>query len=171
MPLVNRSVRGFGSRLTEALNVQSPMSIQNHIVSMSMPEPVMAPVKISAPVEAPRGYSSYEGFKSFANNGALSIDDIVKGLARNHSAPVIPVSERKIELARGVEPVYENVEPIFENVEPIEQSSISKGDYSTTHSLARALVAGDRLAVFTALRECAYGEVAGTDHLRGGVFD
>ena len=55
----------------------------------------------------PRAYSSYNGFKSFAHNGALSIDDIVKGLSHLNS----PVPSSQPPVSR-VEPIYENVEPI-----------------------------------------------------------
>ncbi|KKW45341.1 MAG: hypothetical protein UY97_C0025G0005 [Parcubacteria group bacterium GW2011_GWB1_57_6] len=100
--------------------------------------------------EAPRGYSPYEGFKSFAHNGALSIDDIVKGLARNHPAP-------------EPEPVRENIEPIYQNVEPIENAARAGVAASSTapihiRGLIAALVEGDRAAVFAGLRQ----------HMRGG---
>ena len=42
----------------------------------------------TGPQEVAKAYSAYEGFKSFAQGGALSIDDIVSGLARETHAPV-----------------------------------------------------------------------------------
>lgn len=42
----------------------------------------------TGPQEVAKAYSAYEGFKSFAQGGALSIDDIVMGLTRENHAPV-----------------------------------------------------------------------------------
>lgn len=94
--------------------------------------------------EPPREYSTYDGFKSFAHNGTLSIEDIVKSLSRVlQAAP------------KNVEPIYEGVEPVFENVEPI----VADADTvpAQVRAFVSALVGGDRLAVFVGLREHVHG--------------
>ena len=58
-------------------------------------------------MESEREYSPYEGFKSFAKGGALTIEDIVRGLSRQSSLESRPNP--------GTEPVYEKVEPIYES--------------------------------------------------------
>src|SRR3989344_525707 len=128
-----------------------------------MPEPHEARRRTESVVgEAPRGYSSYEGFKSFAKNGALSLDDIVKGLARSQS-PVPPAptpfgSELRPQASR----VYANVEPIYENVEPITadtaRDTVPVSAPAHIRGFTAALVEGDREAVFAGLRQ----------HVRGG---
>ncbi len=156
MPLVSRRARSFGARVMETLNTRAPVSeaiFQND----SAPLPLMA----QAPHEAPRGYSSYDGFKSFARGGALSIEDIVKGLARSHPAPIAERSEsiRNVEpVYEKVEPIYENVEPIYENVEPIAVDTAPASAPTHVRGFISALVEGDRSAVFAGLRQ----------HVRGG---
>lgn len=131
-----RSLRIFGSRVREAPNVRESLPVVKQAVPAAASEPSPPPPAAQEPREAPRGYSSYEGFKSFAHSGALSIEDIVKGLARN------------------VEPIYENVEPITAEIPsnttpvPIQMSA---------RDFISALVRGDRAAVFAGLRQRAQG--------------
>lgn len=59
-------------------------------VATSLPQRSVA----AAPTPAAPVYSPHEGFRSFATGGALTIDDIVKGLSRESDiAPVAPVME------------------------------------------------------------------------------
>ncbi len=101
--------------------------------------------------EAPRGYSSYEGFKSFARNGALSIEDIVKGLS--HALKTTQ---------KNKEPIYEGVEPVYEHVEPIVADAVAETGAVPPHirGFAAALVEGDRVAVFAGLRQHIRGSGA-----------
>lgn len=134
IPLAIHSINGFGSRVSTALNAPG---------AASAPASVAPAAKMSAPAPAPaapRGYSAYEGFKSFGRDGAISIDDIVKGLSRHHPSS-----------ARQIEPPTPNVEPIYENVEPIEPAPAPSLDASA-RELIFALLAGDRGAVFEGLR-------------------
>lgn len=113
-PFVGNRARKFGTRVALALNETSapaPLPVREQKMSVPAPRPV-APVP-----EAPRGYSTYEGFKSFAHEGVLSVEDIVKGLSR--SAATRPASVRTEPIRDNVEPVYDRVEPIYSNVEPV----------------------------------------------------
>jgi hypothetical protein len=142
--LIGRSLRSLGFRVREALNVRESLLAVRQIVPASVSKPSPPPAAQEPhPVEydetsreAPRGYSSYEGFKSFAHNGALSIEDIVKGLARN------------------VEPIYENVEPIVNDI-IVNTASVSAP--MNTRDFISALVRGDRVAVFAGLRQHVQG--------------
>ncbi len=134
---------------------------QSPVVPAPRPAPV-APQILAATLtpEPPRGYSSYEGFKSYARGGALSIDDIVKGLSRHHKA----VAEHSALVKASVEPIYENVEPVYEDVEPINGNAeaITKSVESEAdiRGFAAALVGGDRAAVFAGLRQHIRGNGA-----------
>jgi len=104
------------------------------------------PVVRAATLEAPRSnYSTYHGFKSYAKDGALSIDDIVKSLSH---APVASAL-----LAPQAEPIVQ-VEPIYEHVEPIapvlKKAPVAE---SATPDTLTALLVGDRAAVFAGLRQ------------------
>lgn len=174
VPVANRRMRNFGSRVSEALNVRefAPIVAQRSAPapesqpfqnSVMTPEP---PRKADALVGSPterRGYSSYDGFKSYAKNGALSVDDIVKGLSRHPYA----VAEHTAHVQANVEPIYEKVEPIYDRVEPIYEhvetitsnAAVEAGAVQPhIRGFAAALCEGDRVAVFAGLRQ----------HLRGG---
>ena len=161
VPFVNRRMHNFGSSVLTLLNAQE--SVPNHIAPHPLPniaerrveiptkqvEPKVFPAIERKLTEMSQGFSSYDGFKSFARKEALSVEDIVKGLSREHSAVVNP----------NIEPVYENVEPIYENVEPITVNSVKEEVKEETESLisargfTSALIEGDREAVFAGLRQ------------------
>ena len=135
------------------------------------PAPAREPIAtVMRATQSPAAYSPYEGFKSFADEGALTIDDIVKGLSKMPAsyrpfaeAPVAPA------VAPKTEPIYEHVEPIYENVEPIRAEApapmsapvapIARPAAVTTAPPAQvpafldALLRGDREATFGMLRE------------------
>ena len=123
-------------------------------------------VAAQVPIGPSQHYSPYEGFKSYAKNGALSIDDIVKGLSRgsavasakaghHHAINVEPIYE-------NVEPIYEHIEPVYENVEPITDGTAIEIGVVQPHirGFAGALVEGDRAAVFAGLRQHIRGSGA-----------
>jgi hypothetical protein len=157
-PLANRSLRNFGARVSTALNAREMR--QAFAMHSAPPAPAaehqtfqsntpMYPYGHNETLpEAPRGHSSYDGFKSFAHNGALSIDDIVKSLSRQQARPVAQA-----------EPI-QNTEPIYENIETIAPTAIAETSTApaSTRGFIAALVEGDRVAVFAGLRQ----------HVRGG---
>jgi len=180
MPYANRSLQAFGARVIEILNsekfVPAPVAVHAPAAHQrATPPPVHKavaprPVALSASAvrEAPRAYSTYDGFKSFAQKGALSIDDIVKGLTREtHTHTVQHVVETAAQ-APNVEPIYANVEPIpapepKKVGEPIPPPTLPEPEPETAvpadvKGFTSALLEGDRLAVFAGLRQ----------HTRGG---
>jgi len=167
VPLTKRSLRDFVSRVLESLNARESVIADRHFASAGAtlaapPVPVREPhivvseSGVAAP-EAPRGYSTYDGFKSFAQkNGALSVDDIVKSLSRRHPATTV---SRNVEPIVHAEPVYENVEPIYEQVETIVDAARAEmtGAPASVRGFIAALVEGDRVAVFAGLRQHVRG--------------
>lgn len=157
LPYLRRRFGDFGGRVALALNTPALAA-----PSIPFPSPVIAvaPKPAYTPtMSSTGGYSSYEGFKSFAREGALSIEDIVKGLSkvpsdfRPFAAPVAPSA------APRVEPIYENVEPIYDRVEPIREEYLEPARAVAPSVIAphipaflEALLAGDREAVFSMLR-------------------
>ena len=161
LPYLARAGRAFGMRVSELVNAVEmpqtvpPMPAQKH------EEP--APHK-EAP-EAPQSYSTYDGFKSFATSEALSIEDIVKGLARStaqamHREETATAPHTNTEpIFDRVEPVAENVEPIYDNVEPIATEKPAPKPVTPRmatpahlHGFLAALIERDREAVFGTLR-------------------
>ncbi|MHB1162936.1 MAG: hypothetical protein ACYCZZ_00175 [Minisyncoccota bacterium] len=168
IPFTSRSVRTFGARVSDALNAQ------NFAPAVAAPQPRVYATAASAPPsveettqpEAPRGYSPYEGFKSFAHNGALSIDDIVKGLSREQAALATHRGSGFAPAAAPVEPVIEPIAPILEDTsfQPYTEPIVSPAKASEPVSipadvrgLTSALVEGDRAAVFAGLRQLVRG--------------
>jgi len=157
VPSIKRHARDFGSRVASVLNsVPEAIPVADFAALTSARESRTFQNEKAAP-ETSRRYSSYDGFKSFSRNNALSIEDIVKGLSRERSAII---AERRAGASPNVEPVYENVEPIYENVEPIASDITNNTDETgaSTRGFVTALIEGDRTAVFAGLRQ----------HVRGG---
>jgi len=142
-PIVNRRIRNFGSRVSALLNVPE-LSLAREQIAPVMPSLAALPAARQDVPEAARGYSPYDGFKSFAHNGVLSVEDIVRGLSKESSAAA---AEHVAEPTEPAEP-----EVPMEPPAPVENISLSVRDF------ASALVAGDRAAVFAGLRQ----------HLRNG---
>ncbi len=148
VPFAYGHARRFGERISATLN--NAQKSEDKIASVAL-----TPQLPETP-QASRGYSAYEGFKSFAHNGALSIEDIVKGLSHQTRPPVV---DRTVKPTRNVEPIYENVEPVRENVETIAEGIAPEADAAThgtpvqVRGFLSALVEGDRVAVFAGLRE------------------
>lgn len=153
-PRVNRAasafsfwVRGrayeFSDGISKIVNAQTPAPAAPHAHA---PAPRTAHMPLSS--AHARHFSPHEGFKSFAHDGALSVEDIVKGLSRAHPEPVhIP----QVAPAYQEEEVYEAA-PVARRAEPVFEGA------SDVRGFAAALALGDRPAVFAGLRQ----------HLRGG---
>lgn len=175
-PTINRSLANFGSRVAGALNAPHEREQYAKPVTQSaqpsapvqQPEPVADnPVSMAVAQALPtRGYSTYEGFKSYAQNGVLSIDDVVKSLSRNASASAAPqktdsVAQSAAVPAAQAAPSYQNVEPIYDNVETIQEEIPAAKDETPAPAHIRGFVAalleGDREAVFAGLRQQVRG--------------
>ncbi len=160
VPFAYRSARLFGERISAVLNAQS-----GNLALAGVPSAPASPTPSVAAAKPPvaREYSTYEGFRSFAHDGALSIEDIVQGLSRHAPETSEPLlREHKAEPAARTEPVHEKVEPIYENVETIATApgaSTNEPNAAPVHvrGFAAALVEGDRAAVFAGLREQTRG--------------
>lgn len=146
-PFVNRRIRNFGARVTAVLNTQEQKIafIQNTIPST----PSMPSIMKQELPEVPRGYSSYDGFKSFSQKEALSIEDIVKALSREH--PKIVEQHNEERPAPKVEPIYESVQPTVSDM------VAETGEHSSVRGFTAALIEGDRAAVFAGLRQQVRG--------------
>ena len=103
--------------------------------------------KPAAPAR-PQGYNQHDGFRSFAANEGLTIDDIVKGLSRqielNHE-PAKPVVELREEPVAAPAPVAAAPRP--------ETAHAHIGD--GVRDFLGALLAGDRDTVFGMVRKMA----------------
>lgn len=158
MPFAYRSLLDFTARVVEMVNAQKlalVAVVKAPTVTTSGIEVPTESVAEELHPEATHSYSSYDGFKSFARNGALSVEDIVKGLARKHPAPFV-------EPITNIEPVYDTVEPVYENVEPVVSTpsappAVAPAD---VRGLTTALIEGDRTAVFAGLRQQVRGGLA-----------
>ncbi len=174
MPRASQSLRNFGARVSTVLNTREDMpAVAMATAAPARSAPPVAPMppagSTGALPDVPRGYSSYDGFKSFARNGAISIEDIVKGLSRvpfvasakegHHHTALAPAAQPPVNIEPvydKVEPAYDRVEPIYENVETVEADTTAAPPH--IRGFAAALVEGDRAAVFAGLRQ----------HIRGG---
>ena len=135
-PLINRRLRAFIMRVSELLNVTAPVVVS--------PFGLAAEQKIP---ETPRGYSPYDGFKSFAQDGALSVEDIVKSLSKKRS--VSRIEEETVELV--TEPTAIADSSLSAAAEDGANIPVSVRGFTV------ALLEGDRSAVFAGLRQQVRG--------------
>jgi hypothetical protein len=139
LPFMKVKTMAFGASVGAALNNDVRATHDDHLVSahysqnveevhVANTEPIMAS---ALAMPAARGYSTYDGFRSYAAGEALSIDDIVKGLSRTPAAPA-PVAPAPAALAQA---------PV------IHQEATAE-----VRSFLIALLDGDRTTVFNTLR-------------------
>ncbi|HVW82614.1 MAG TPA: hypothetical protein VHC68_01585, partial [Candidatus Paceibacterota bacterium] len=168
LPWLARKARDFGLEVAGALEggafALAPAGAAPRApagASAPIAQPVLRSGTEQQAALAPR-HSPYEGFKSFATGGTLSIDDIVKGLSRSPQSAAL--AERE-----GVEPpAVRNIEPIYENVEPIQMAAeMPAPEPARTAPSAKpvaplapevpsfiaALIAGKREEVYATLRQ------------------
>jgi hypothetical protein len=149
LPLLHRSINRFGVRVVEVLN--APKFTPSEATSLPEVPAIRAPEIIEEhPHLAEHGHLLYDGFKSFARNGALSVEDIVKGLSRGHASvqAEVPAPESRPAPETPSTPSL-LTEARYEPTLPEGEASRA-GDAQT---FIAALVAGDRLAVFATARE------------------
>ncbi len=155
VPALRRSLIDFGGQVQMILNTPTA----GGAAAMPLPSVPMAPVmrQTMTEQEDTRGYSAYEGFKSFAKQETLSIEDIVKGLARTHKIP--SAAPQPAAMQAHTEPIYENVEPI----EAVPAQTITEhvaeasGISTDVRGFTYALLEGDREGTFAGLRQYARG--------------
>ena len=176
LPYANRQLRYVGTHVHELLNTKQDVGAE---YSDSDKPFVMADASGSADVsdiapEVKQSYSTYDGFRSFAKEGgALTIDDIVKGLSRNEFSSVSDEDThekvKKDFLKEGI--MIENdmskkkeidiANVAEEVVETVQQEEKTKdtvvGIATDTRGFLIALLEGDRNAVFSTLRQVVRG--------------
>jgi hypothetical protein len=147
LPFVQRQTQTFASCVAASLN-----SVPR--VTVAVTEPVVPLPAAPAVKDQPRSsnYSAYNGFSSFAANGALSVEDIVKSLSRQHAV------EREQEQTDLV-PKTEKENEVITSAIPV-----------SAQEFASALLIGDRQAVFAALRQHAQNNGAPEKLVSGAAF-
>jgi hypothetical protein len=156
LPYGKRKLQAFGARVSETLNAPATPAFAMKSAAPA-PAPYRAPVFLqqeAAADEADDNYSAFDGFKSFAQSEALSVEDIVKGLARGRAAkaPEVVITETA--------PLPEAA-PVVQVVAPKEAAPSARVEQAVPVSVRGMVVAileGDKEAVFAALRQ----------HVRGG---
>jgi hypothetical protein len=182
LPFAFRKVGSFGSNVKEVLKqpvVASTHTVTTHhapAAASHAPAHHAAPSHTSshehaAPAEAPKGYQAYqaqEGFRSFASGGALSIDDIVKGLAREAEARPTATAhdirpdflvETSTEHGEPSHHVYVDVaaQPQMVTEAPVAQAAPAPVQEAApvnedVRTFIAALLSGDRETVFSTIR-------------------
>ena len=127
---------GFGPAAVASIAPAAPTPA----VHQAAHSAAVATAKPAASAHAERVYSPHEGFRSFASGGALTIDDIVKGLSR----------ESEMELTRG--PV-EIPAPAAHAEAPVAKNERAYSD--NIPGFIEALINGDRDHVFGTVRTIA----------------
>lgn len=184
LPLAYRKVGSFGSNVKEVL--KQPVAASTHTVTTHSAPASHAPAHAPAShapshgnthehathVEAPKGYQAYqaqEGFRSFATEGALSIDDIVKGLAREAQArPTATAHDLRpdfmVETSTDThgEPSHHVYMEVPAQAEPVQEApapapvpapaAVAAPVNEDVRTFIAALLSGDRETVFGTIR-------------------
>ena len=153
MPFALKRVNAFGSQVKETLagdrSVSAPVAEHT-----SIPVQEAASVHAYTAPEPVAEYQATQGFRSFAQGAALTIDDIVKGLAREAEAHPTATAhelrpnfmireEEQSHYEAAPEPVAAKPEPVVEAPAPV---NADVSDFIT------ALLQGDRDTVFGTIR-------------------
>lgn len=180
-PFINRSIRDFGSRVAAMVNTSAFVSTTPSLVPIAVAAapaatPVSEPIltvpvasaatasieEASAPAapEVRSSYSSYDGFKSFAQDGTLSIDDIVKGLSRGRSVSASTLAAAPQAAPVPVAPVMPvpTAAPVEAELPTVSSAATPTTEIPVdTRGFTIALLQGDRTAVFAGLRQYVRG--------------
>ncbi len=178
MPFAFARVSSFGGKVKEALNsgvalsTHAPAHGDSHHAHAAPVARGHAPAHTSsgahghddhghhAPVEPPKPTLAADGFRAFTSGGALSIDDIVKGLAREAEAhPEASAHDLPVDFAHAhaPAPVMHVAEAPVAHVSeaPVYAATPAPVAAPISHDVREflaALIAGNRDAVFGTVR-------------------
>jgi len=150
MPFALRRVRTFGTDVHGVLNSDQHAEPVANVMQSAHVAPLSHAPAHGAHAPEPqgfRGYTTNEGFRSFAQSESLTIDDIVKGLSRE-SAQQAPAHAAP-EAHTNVEPV---VAPYTERIQEPAAPAAAMEIHHDVPAFIEALLAGDRDQVFGMLR-------------------
>ncbi len=152
LPFALRRMGIFGGEMSYAVNEPVYAPIAHAPVAHTQVAYVPAMHSVAAPVRpvASRTYSSYEGFKALADNGTLTVDDIVKGLSREtETHSYVAPTQHATPIANVVEQITVMTAPVAHTVEVPVAKVISQD----VPSFIKALVAGEKETVFAIIRD------------------
>ncbi len=155
IPYGTRATRTFGTQVSAFLNAPEP-EVASEPVRVA-PVAARADERHDVAAEPARGYSAYEGFKSLAHEEALTIEDIVHGLSRNHAvahSTETVASTPAPASAAAPAPVWTTPE---QDPEPPRTPAADSPVIADVRGFVIALAQGDRAAVFAGLRQHARG--------------
>lgn len=180
LPVAYRKLGAFGGNVKDVLG-QPAVVVATHTPEVHAPvhAPMFAPANVRSaghatvahpeeaytPVEAPQQYQEHEGFRSYATGSALTIEDIVKGLAREAEArPTASAHELRpdfmVAQAEQSAPVYptheesrveETPAPLVQPV-PAVVAHVATPFNEDIRQFIEALLRGDRDSVFGTIR-------------------
>lgn len=154
LPFIARKMNKLGSDVGHGINSDAHghdahAAPAHHVAQSAHAAP--AAHGHAAPAPSFRGYTSTEGFRSFAQGKELTIDDVVKALSREtgHTEPVQVPHTEEVEIP--------HTEPIAHAAPaPVAAPAPRAPEMEVHHDVPAfisALLAGDRDTVFSMLRE------------------
>ncbi|MBA3789530.1 hypothetical protein H0X32_04055 [Patescibacteria group bacterium] len=165
VPFLYRRLHLFGAGVSQVINQPSAVMPLASYAAAAAPVltasayPVESPLSPSYTVPAPvKSYSSAQGFSSFAQGSALTIDDIVKGLAReagvSPDAPAVAAytAAANAEAARNTQVVMSEARPATTSAASPQQSTNAPISTDVRDFIA-SLLQGDRDVVFGSIRQ------------------
>ena len=186
LPFAYRRLSGLGKGVHDVLNKNMPAPVYAMPTSAVVAPSGVLPGALDEIPDATQGYSTFKGFRSFAHNNHLSVDDIVRGLARMEEptpASYERVNEHTVlqsdaatsgaydnnrpheaydawqsaSMGRNVEPIYTSVEPIEPTIPRPAYQNVGQSKAIETHGIHDADVHGFLDALLAADREATFG--------------
>jgi hypothetical protein len=172
VPFVYHGLQKFGLDLSYMINEPaSHLATAGHAAAVSAPVTYAtahsAPVAPSVPamssasarnvMTSSAAYSTEEGFRSFAHGNTLTIDDIVKGLAREAGVPANAPAVAAYTAAAQAEAAHGNVVAMaprsISAASPAQEMQNAPVIGTDVRDFVAALLQGDRSTVFSTLRQ------------------
>ena len=160
VPFVYRRLTSFGSGVSQVLNQPSGLALATGAGVVAGHGGSASHAPVAASTTAPpykSAYSINQGFRSFAEGNTLTIDDIVKGLARE-TAVVVPVAAMAAAAPMQAMSSEDLVAPrsqtaVMYSAQPARAPEPSAPVSTDVRDFVAALLNGDRTTVFSSYRQ------------------
>ncbi len=166
MPFALRRVQNFGQDVKHSLNSEHLIAddVHAHAGAHIAASTAYAP---TGPAEVAKSYSSYEGFRSFAQGSHLTIDDIVTGLARE-SAPAHAPVEPMVVAPEAALPSHS--ESIAVAAAPAPRAPMASFEVAeNVPAFISALLSGNKEAAFESIRQVTRAGEASEEFLTHAI--
>jgi hypothetical protein len=144
VPFVRTKLGNVGKAIVAVMNGATEEA-RTRVERMVAPTPVETPVAKKASFAATPEFAPHIGFRSFAHEGKLTIDDIVKGLARSKTI------DEETYISEELPAIHEEIHASTQT-QSVAEEVTSEETVPNVVSFVTALLHGDKERVFDTIR-------------------